>query len=77
MNPAEPAYEGLIAMIEDAGKGTQEPGVLTREALERGFAEVLRQRSVCGVHHPHLVHPRARGWTLCANCFGPVWVGEL
>lgn len=31
--------------------------------------------NVCGTAaRPHVVHPKAVGWAICGNCFGPVFV---
>lgn len=44
---------------------------LTEADLRAAMEELLnRPIQVCS----HVVHPKATGWTICANCFQPVEV---
>lgn len=55
----------------------KEARVLTKEDIEAAIEKVREVRPPCGTpENLHVVHPRAVGWTTCANCFGPVYVGE-
>lgn len=57
------------------GVEIDQPAVLTRGTLLAAIEKVRNApMRVCGVTEPHVVHPRASGWTGCANCFGPVFV---
>lgn len=42
----------------------------------RAAVEMIEKapRRVCGSTEPHVVHPGARGWTNCANCFGACFI---
>lgn len=70
---------GVKELLEDFS-ATDEAGVLTADMWERAFAE-LRDRPVpptCGSEErPHIVHPRAKGWTRCANCLQPLMTEGL
>lgn len=57
------------------GDWRQTAAPLTAEDLRRVFETVQDAPvRVCGTTEPHVVHPKAHGWTYCANCFGPVFV---
>lgn len=53
---------------------------LTQDTLRKAY-EFVRDNpfySVCGTaQRPHVVSPRARGWSMCANCFTTVWVAWI
>ena len=42
---------------------------LTAESLGEAFDRIANEPVVlCGVSHPHAVHPAADGWTRCGIC---------
>ena len=52
---------------------------ITREDIERAMKAIQEAPvTICGVTHPHLVHPKAEGWTGCANlCGGYFYVEQV
>lgn len=64
-------------MSEDLWNGTNESAPLSEEALRQSFerlGELGEPVQVCGVTHPHVVHPKDDGWILCAWCGMPLEV---
>lgn len=55
--------------------GAEPPEPLTLDSL-RAAMDAVRdaQPRRCGATEPHVVHPRAVGWTSCADCLSPVFV---
>lgn len=48
---------------------------LTREFITAAIQKVIdAPMRVCGATEPHIVHPKANGWTICANCLAAVFV---
>lgn len=48
---------------------------LSIEMLQSAIEMVANApRRICGTTEPHVVHPKAHGWTNCANCFGACFV---
>jgi hypothetical protein len=41
------------------------------------LAAIERLRTDTGYQpHTHVVHPLARGWTICADCGAPIYIQE-
>jgi len=54
-----------------------EPSSLTLEGLQKALDQIYNAPPrVCGVTEPHVVHPKANGWTNCANCAEAVKVRD-
>lgn len=60
-----------------------EPGAepVTRDGLRAAIESAMRAvlENPAPPPHQHVVSPRAmerKGWARCADCFGPVWLGE-
>lgn len=85
MADADSLMSLLDEMLQDAPEPSGSYWDTTREAAPitiDALNELMRRcwedpPRICGVTHPHVVHPRAEGWTLCANCFGPVFVVDV
>lgn len=46
---------------------------ITREMVEQMMERELQHEPQ---PHIHIVHPRADGWTICANCFQPLYIKD-